>query len=374
MPPLVIDLRRTEDARDAVHRAVQLLVEGKLVVFPTETIYGLGASARNAAAVERIYAVKGRSHDVPMALAIKSAEEAFDYIPHPNKLVGRLARRCWPGPVTLVVDGGPGETLLHRLPEGVQQAVSPHGTVGFRVPAHPIVQDVLKMLAGPIVLTSANRSGGADPATAQQVLQELGNEVALVLDDGPCRYGQPSTVVRVSGNETQCLREGVVGKSALSSLSSLLVLVVCTGNTCRSPMAEGLMKKLLAEKLGCPVAEIEQRGVIVASAGVAAVQGCAASPEAIEVMKEQGIDASRHESRPLTDKLVRHADIIFTMTNSHRQNILRRWPEASSRVKTLQADGRDIGDPIGGPVSLYRDCAAQVEQALRDRLASLESW
>lgn len=372
MPPIVIDLRQAEDTRDVVHRAVQMLAEGKLVIFPTETVYGLGASARNAEAIERIYAAKGRNHDTPLALAIKSAEEAFDYVPRPGKIAERLARRCWPGPVTLVVDNHHEESLLRQLPASVQQAVAPKGSVGLRVPAHQIVLDVLGMLSGPIALTSANLSGKGDAKTAEEALSGLSDHVALVLNDGPCRYGQPSTVVRVTDKSYNCLREGVVGKSALDRLSSMIVLLVCTGNTCRSPMGEALLKKLAAEKFDCPLEELEQRGVVVASAGVAALPGCAASVEAVEFMKEKGIDLSKHESQPLTDKLVRHADLIFAMTNSHRHAILRRWPEASSRTHTLRADGGDIADPIGGPAELYRQCGDQVEAALKERLDSID--
>lgn len=372
MPPIVIDLRKTDDTRDVVHRAVQCLAEGKLVVFPTETVYGLGASARSAEGVERIFAAKGRSFDAPLALAIKSAEEALDYVPQPGKLAERLARRCWPGPVTLVVDDTGQESLVRRLPPTVQRAVCPTGTIGMRVPAHPIILDVLSMLAGPIALTSANRSGEPDPKTVQEAIHALADHVALVLDDGPCRYGQPSTVVRVTGHEYNCLREGVVGKSALDRLSAMIVILVCTGNTCRSPMGELLLKKIVAEKLACSIADLEQRGIVITSAGVAATPGCEASIEAVEVLQEQGLDLSKHESQPLTDKLVRHADMILTMTSGHRQAILRRWPDASSRTFTLRVDGGDINDPIGGPKDLYRQCADQVEQALRERMKSVD--
>jgi tRNA threonylcarbamoyl adenosine modification protein (Sua5/YciO/YrdC/YwlC family) len=372
MPPIHIDLRQTDDTRDAVHRAVQTLAEGKLVVFPTETVYGLGASARSAAGVERIFAAKGRSLDAPLALAIKSAEEALDYAPRPGKLAERFARRCWPGPVTLVVDNKSEESLVRRLPQSVQQAVSPNGTVGLRVPAHNIVLDVLGMLSGPIALTSANLSGEPDAKTAEEAVRSLRDHIALVLNDGPCRYGQPSTVVQVSANEYNCLREGVVGKSALDRLSAMIVLLVCTGNTCRSAMGEMLLKKIVSEKLNCPIADLEQRGIVVTSAGVAAVPGCAASIEGVEVLQERGLDISKHESQPLTDKLVRHADMILTMTNGHRHAILRRWPEAISRTMTLRLDGGDINDPIGGPKELYRECADQVEQALRQRMKSID--
>ena len=116
MSPVVIEVRRADDARDVVHRAVQALVEGKLVAFPTETVYGLAASALVPEAVARLSEVKGRAAAQPYALAIKSAEDALDYVPHLSLLAQRLARRCWPGPVTLVVDQGNEDGLLSRVP------------------------------------------------------------------------------------------------------------------------------------------------------------------------------------------------------------------------------------------------------------------
>lgn len=377
MPPLVIDLRQADDRRDVVHRAVQTLAEGGLVVFPTETVYGVGASARSVEGVQKIFDAKGRSQQAPLALAIKSAEEAIDYVPAPGRIAERLARRCWPGPITLVMEhgnneGSGGSGLIHQLPQEVRNVVAPNGTVGLRVPADETMLAILQMLAGPIALTSANRSGEPAANNAQEAVASLGDHVSLVLDGGSCRYGQASTVVKATADGFSCLREGVVSQSALERLSSMIILFVCTGNTCRSPMAEVMMRKLAAEKLNCSADEMEQKGVLVASAGIAAAPGCAPSAEAVVVMEEKSLDLATHASQPLTEKLVRHADVILTLTNGHRQAILRRWPDAASRTQTLRPDGGDISDPIGGPVTIYRECAEQIESALRERIEQLE--
>ena len=147
MPPIVIDLRSAEDLRDVVHRAVQALAEGKLVAMPTETVYGLAVSARDEGAVERLLQAKGRRKDQPFSLAVKSTDDALDYVPRLSSLGRRLARRCWPGPVTLVLENDHPDSLLQRLPASVRELVSPAGTVGLRVPAHQLALDVLQLTA-----------------------------------------------------------------------------------------------------------------------------------------------------------------------------------------------------------------------------------
>ena len=276
MPPVVIDLRNADDSRDVVHRAVQALAEGKLVALPTETVYCLTASALCPDAVAKLVQVKDRAADSPFTLAIKSAEEALDFVPNMGGLARRFTRRCWPGPVTLVLEDSHPESLVKQFAPAVRQAVCPAGSIGLRVPAHSVIHEVLRMMAGPIALTSANRRSEPSASTAQEVLQSLGDDVSLVVDDGASRFGQPSSVVRVCDNSFDILRVGVVSDQILRRLASFMMLFVCTGNTCRSPMAETIAKKLFADKLGCPIEELQDRGVIVASAGISASRAACA--------------------------------------------------------------------------------------------------
>ena len=372
MPPVVIDVRNSDDARDAIHLAVQTLAEGNLAVFPTETVYGVAASARNGEAVDKLLSSKSRAEGHPLTLAIKSADDALDYVPGMNSISSRLARRCWPGPVTLVMDGSHSDSLIQQLPENVRKAVAPVGKVGLRVPAHELILEVLRLTPGPLVLSSANRSGEPAPTSAEEAVEQLGESVKLVLDDGKCQFGQPSSVVEIDGDKINLLRPGVVSEANLGRLASQLILLVCTGNTCRSPMAEVICRDLIAKKLGCSSEELEDRGVMVMSAGIAATPGGRPSPEAVEVMSGAGLVLDGHVAQPLSERLARYADVILTMTNGHRNAIISHWPDLVDRVEVLRTDQGDVSDPIGGSLEVYRECAKQIESQLRARVEELD--
>jgi tRNA threonylcarbamoyl adenosine modification protein (Sua5/YciO/YrdC/YwlC family) len=249
MPAVIIDLKSAEDPRDVVHRAVEAISSGQVIAIPTETVYGLAASALNPAAVERLIEIKGRSEDNPLSFAIKSVDDALDYVPHMSTLARRVARRSWPGPITLVLDADHPDSVIHRLDESVRQATIPNGTVGLRAPAHEVTLQIMRLCAGPIVLTSANLSGEPAAVDAREVAESLGDKIDLIIDDGPSKFGKPSSVVKIHENEITILREGLVDEATIQRLTNFIALVVCTGNTCRSPMGEGLLEKRIAERL-----------------------------------------------------------------------------------------------------------------------------
>jgi len=364
MAPLKLDLHNPEDCRDHIHLAVAALAAGKIIAFPTETVYGLAVSALAPAAVEKLLEIKGRDRDKPFAFAVQSLEASLDYVPDMSPLARRLARRCWPGPVTLVVDCLHRDSVVNRLDPAVQQVTIPRGRVGLRVPANDKALQIMQLCAGPILLTSANLTGQPDAINCQQVLETLGNKIDLVLDDGPCRIGQPSSVVYVGQESWEIIRPGVVDEATLKNLSGFVALVVCTGNTCRSPMGEALFRKKIADKLGCPLDQLDQHQIQIFSGGISAMPGAPAASAAIDVMRERGLEISQHASQPITGRIAQAADLILCMTEQHRQALITHWPSLESRTFTVRCDGGNISDPIGSPLDVYRHCADQIETEL----------
>lgn len=185
-----------------IDEAAGLLRAGRLVVAPTDTVYGVCAHPDCPQAVERLYVVKGRPATKPIPLLLADAESVIAIGTQLSTMEVRLAQAFWPGPLTLIVE-------------------TPTGSEGVRVPDHDEMRTLLRRCGGALRVTSANLSGAPPALTAQAVRKPLGDRVALILDDGPVRGGVPSSVVRVTEGRLEVLREGALSKTELRKTAAV---------------------------------------------------------------------------------------------------------------------------------------------------------
>lgn len=202
------------DAPNAVERAARLLREGRLVAFPTDTVYAVGADATNEAAIMALFALKGRPESKPLIVLCASFEEAVRYAAFDQR-ARRVAERFWPGPLSLVLRRAEGSALAQALSGGT-------GTIALRVPGRALTLALLEAAARPLAAPSANRTDEPTPNTAEGVARAFDAALALVLDGGPSPSVRPSTLLDLSAAHPKLIREGPIGRDRLEPLTGPL--------------------------------------------------------------------------------------------------------------------------------------------------------
>lgn len=336
--PTVIDWNPTVDPSEVIAQTRQTLTAGAVAVLPGDNGYLALWKAGVAVDLPESAQLAWGPDDVAATGATVS------------HTAQRLMLRAWPAPLVLELP----------LPS------APCGWHRFRCPDHPLLDGVIPALLdlGSVWVADTHCP---QVATAAEV---LGHRAELVVNAGERPLDAGATVIRVDDRGWQLLQPGAFDVAEIERLAARMILFVCTGNTCRSPLAEALAQKLLAERLHCRVEELPARGFWILSAGVAALAGSPASEESIAAAAEFGADLRGHRSRPVNPQLLMAADDVIVMTHSHLHALARRYPNMGPPPRLLCGDS-DLDDPIGSDQAVYRQCAQTILRHL-ERL--LPEW
>ncbi len=336
----------------ALVEAEAVLSQGGVVALPSETVYLLASRAKRPDAVARVRALSGRNEPFDAPYLLADREDVATYVNGLPVRAARLVRRHWPGPLTLVLGDG--------------------ADVALRLPDHPVLREILRRVSAPIVGSDLFRAGEKPATTARRVLRYAPEGLDLLVDAGKCRLGTEPSVVRFDATgAATILVPGHFGEEALRAALAVNLVLVCTGNTCRSPMAAAALRAALSDRLHADPGRLERAGFSVRSAGLAAFPGARMTHEASLALTRADIPFGEHAATPLGPELVDEADLLLVMTRAHRAALLSRHPGAASRTVVLDPNGEDVEDPIGGPLSSYEACLAQLRSAISARLEGL---
>ena len=315
-----------EIEKDKIDRVVSASKEGKIAIFPTDTVYGIGALISKEESIKKLAKLKKRDSSKKFPILISKIEEGEGFACF-SPLARKMAIKYWPGATTLILKS--------------RKKLSPflydkEGRIALRVPDLPFIQRVIEESGEPLVGTSANLSEGVAPSGLDDIPEELKERVDVIIEGGKTK-GRESDIWEVNAEVKRLVR----GK----------VLFICTGNSCRSVAGEYFLKKFLKEK------RIE--GINVDSAGILNLEGMPPPLEIKIVLKEKGIDAESHRSKQVNKEMIEDASLIFVMEERHRESILNASPQSEDKIVLL-----DIPDPIGRSIDIYRLVLNKLEEAI----------
>lgn len=365
----IIEVNQDAPSRNVILKAVDILLAGGIIIYPTDTLYGFGVLINNQQAVDKFYAIKKRDPEKPFSVLINHIDQVENICGPLDDKEKAICNALWPGKVTLLLK----VNITPKFP-----VLSGLNKIGFRHPQSKLCEELINFSGIPISSSSVNISNGPDMLNVDEITKAFASQVDLILDDGPARSTKGSTVLDISSSSVTIVRQGEVSKNELENTlkfkihsgneKKYIITFICSGNICRSPMAEGILKDRLQKSKFIDLVGIN-------SAGTLDLPPEEASRNAIEIAKEHGIDISNHSSRVITDSIVEQANLIICMAENHYHYLIQHYPQQKNKVYILKLMDKkggyseaSIADPIGKDREFYSktydDIAGEIDRIL----------
>jgi L-threonylcarbamoyladenylate synthase len=357
----------------SIQAAVEVLKKCGIIVYPTDTLYGLGVDILQDKAINKLFLVKKRRNDAPVSFIVDSIDSIEKLIGEIEPEIKKILEQILPGKYTVLLENkDPDSAINLKLLNGHTKKDK---RLGIRIPDHPICHELAIQMDGPIASTSANLSGEKNALTITEILAQFGNKIDLILDAGKMKSSAGSTVIDFTKRPYLIMREGDISiKELQEKLPDITfnkrrtvfsVNFVCSGNICRSPMAEGIFKKMIEKTRFKDIIEVR-------SAGTLDLSNVHAHDFSIKVGDDNGVDLSHHRARHINKRIIEDSDLIFCLAMNHLTYLKSHYPNYKNKFFLLKEWKREkrlsnpsIADPIGHDLKFFNETHNEITTELK---------